>query len=206
MKKAALVLLATLFAFNLFAQPDVFAQEIPKIRPASCPVIYLSTSTGINNATGVVGFSFDVPVAEYVSIDAGTGLSSWGNKLYIGGRYYLKSCHRGMAISAGITRNTGVTDFQSDMETIYKPSEPVTLRLYPKTNILFAVYRYVTLGKRYNRFYFGGGWSQNISGKQFKQFSGNQLSDNSTNMINMRSPGGPMITAGFSFGYFRGDK
>src|ERR1035437_4841271 len=130
MKKITLTLLIALSGFNLFAQQET-PEEMESIKPmrhGQCPVIYISTSTGINNATGIVGFSFDMPVAKYVSIEAGTGFSSWGNKLYLGGKYYLKSCHRGLAFSAGITHNTGIKEYQLDMETI-KAKEPVTLRL-----------------------------------------------------------------------------
>ena len=206
MKKTALTLLLALSGFNLFAQMET-PEEMSTIKQTKghgqCPVIYVTTSTGINNTTGVVGFSFDVPVAKYVSMDAGVGLSSWGNKLYLGGKYYLRPCHRGLAFSAAITHNTGVKEFQRDMETIKGVNEPVTLHLYAQTNILLAVYRYFNLGCEYNRFFVGAGWSTNISGKKWTETAGLPLSDDSRHSVDMMMPGGPMVTIGFSFGLYR---
>jgi hypothetical protein len=206
MKKIALtIFLALCGAYSLFAQDEetVTDHQARSERPAGCPVIYLSTSTGINNNTGVIGFSFDVPVAKYVSLEAGTGLSSWGNKVYLGGKYYLKPCCRGLAFSIGITHNTGVKTLDRPMETVFGKREPVELRLYPKTNISFAVYRYMNLGKKHNRFFVGVGWSENIAGKNWQQLAGDPLTRRSADGINAVAPGGLMVMTGFSFGFSR---
>lgn len=196
-------MLALPFANVSAQQPTPEQMEsIRPMRPVETPVIYINTGTGINNPTGIIGFSFDLPVAKYVSIESGIGASTWGDKIYLGGKYYLKSNHRGLAFAGGLTRNTGITNLKRDMETTYGVL-PVTLQLYSKTNLLLAAYRYYNLGHKHNRFYVGVGWSQYLAGKGWSQTAGHTLTDDSKNRINSMSPGGPVIVAGFSFGFYR---
>jgi hypothetical protein len=206
MKKIALALLLAIPCLQSYAQegtPEAMMNSKEPQRTANSPVIYVTTSTGINNTTGILGFSFEVPIAPYVSLESGAGASTWGDKLYAGAKLYMRPNQRGLAFSVGLTRNMGGNNEKITLQTIYTTNEPVTLRLYPKTNVLFAVYRYFNLGNQYNRFFVGAGWSVNVAGKGWTQTAGTPLSDRSNNEINATAPGGPMLMAGFSFGISR---
>jgi len=207
MKKIALTLLMGIIGMNTFAQDantppkKATKKKTPIVRPIHCPAIYISTSTGINNSTGLLGFSIDVPVDKNISIEGGPGISSWGYKVYIGAKYYLQPCQRGWAFGTGLTYNTGIQGYQRNMETVTGYSENVQLNLNPQTNILFAAYKYWNLGKRYNRFYMELGWSVPLSGgNKFDQTLGDPIDDRSTKTMNFIAPGGLIAAVGFSFG------
>lgn len=208
MKKVTLALSLMLACITAFAQQTEFSEENGAEKgtmkeKGSTPVIYLSTSTGFNNATGIVGVSFDIPVANYISIETGMGASTWGNKFYLGGKYYLRPAYHGLAFAFGVSRYRGDNDARRNMETIYGNNDQVSLRLSPQTNILLAVYRYGRLGRRGNRFFTGVGWSERISGNGWQQTQGPRLTDHSVDQVNSWNPGGPMLCAGFSFGFYR---
>jgi len=207
MKKLTLALLFCLPGLFAVAQnrnePPV--RETKKkeriVRPVHCPKLYITTSSGINNNTGVIGFNFDVPVGPEISLDLGVGTGTWGTKLYAGGKYYLEPCHRGWAFGTGITYSSGLTNFHQNLETIYYNSEEVVLDLNPQTNILFAAYRYWNLGRRYNRVYLELGYSAALSGgDKYTEVAGNPLTNNSDKVMRLLAPGGLIIACGFSFG------
>ncbi|MFI5196790.1 MAG: hypothetical protein ACHQD8_06850 [Chitinophagales bacterium] len=170
------------------------------IDATSCRKAYIGFSTGINNPGGFIGVDIDVPIAKNVSIGAGFGSSTWGNKIYLDGRYYLKPCHRGFALGAGITHNTGNTTYTTRLRTIYGNKEVVTLKLDPQTNAFIGVYYFWTLGKRYNRLYAAAGYSVPFATYHYTEITGAPLSNRGERMVEILSPGGFMLGAGFSFG------
>lgn len=176
------------------------------IRPSRCPKAYITTSTGLNNNTGLIGFSFDIPVEKYISVEAGAGtgpgISTWGYKLAVSGKFYLSPCQRGWAFSTGLTFNTGIQGYKSTLETIYG-DETVKMNLNSQINVQLSAFHYWNLGKRNNRFYAQAGWSIPLSGgSSYEVVSYSPLSDNSKTMMSILSPGGPIIACGFSFGIY----
>jgi hypothetical protein len=199
MKKYVLALLTVAIAINSFAQKKDGAFT-PAKGKGYCHKLYLTTSTGINNSTGILGLSLDAPVARSISIEGGAGFSTWGYKLTAGGKYYFKPCHRGWALGTGITYNTGLASFQNTMETTNGVQEKVILNLKPQTNLYFAAYSYVNLGKNKNRFYTMFGWSIPLSSDHYVQTAGTEISENSKKVMNILAPGGLILGIGFSFG------
>ena len=155
-----------------------------------CPVGYISLSTGFNNSVGLLGLVGDIPVSKAVSVEAGLGLSSWGTKLTLGGKYYLRPCHRGWAFGAGVTHNTGLANFHNKMETNNSSSDDVWLNLNPVSNLYFAAYHYVNLGARNNRFYTMIGYSMSLTANPWDQIDGYPISANSRYTPRERRPGG----------------
>ena len=89
MKKLIFTILIAMIALNVSAQDKNTTsgdtkQETPEARPAHSPAVYITISTGINNNTGILGFSFDVPVSSNIVIDGGVGASTWNSKVYAG--------------------------------------------------------------------------------------------------------------------------
>jgi len=196
-----------LLAFVFFLAPLVAFSQDGNItsapgnkRAQSCPMAYIGLSTGINNETGLLGFNIDIPVLSSLSIGAGAGLSSWGTKVYGEVRYYLAPCQRGWAFGAGITHNTGLSNFNTQMETISNTQEPVVLNLNPQSNAFIKVYRFWNLGRAKNRFYTAFGWSVPITTPSYDQLAGEPLSQNSINEMKILEPGGLVLSLGFSFG------
>jgi len=215
MKKIALTIFTLLFGLHVIAQqtdnPGRKQETTPTKReprkrkeikrPLRCPAIYIGTSSGINNNTGYIGGSIDFPIAKFFSVEGGIGTSTWGIKVSAMGKYYLSPCQRGWAFGVGVTHSTGLQNFEDkNLETV-NGTEDVTLNLNPQTNICLAAFYYWNLGRRYNRFYLEAGWSVPLStGNKFDQLTGDPLTNNSVNALNLISPGGLIIAAGFSFG------
>ncbi|MBA3828532.1 MAG: hypothetical protein H0X33_06310 [Taibaiella sp.] len=166
----------------------------------SCPVFYLGASTGINNSAGLFGINADLPISAKVSIGAGVGASFWGNKTFLDATYYFRQCHRGWAVGAGVTRNSGMTDTRRKLHTT-TGTETVTLDLKPKTNVFIAGYRFWSTGKRGNRIYLMLGWSAGVTNTKYVVRSGQQLTNDQRNRIDAFSPGGLVIGAGFNFAF-----
>ncbi len=204
MKQVTFALLALLFCTHSFAQDSTEKAHYKKSKHESSgrpPVLYITTSTGINNNTGLVGVGIDVPVGQKLLLGAGAGISSWGDKIYIGGKYFLRPGHTGWAFGGGVTHNTGLKNFTTSLETVYGNTEDVQLNLNAQTNVFLAAYRYWNIGrKRTNNFYLELGWSVPLTGDRFDQTGGDPISDNSTATMNLLSPGGIIAGAAFSFG------
>lgn len=196
MKKIFVTVVALFLSWHSFAQL-IESKDTKKQYP--CPKVYFGVGTGINNPNGVLGFNFDLPIVRYVSLDAGVGVSSWGNKVYAEGRYYLKPCQRGFAFAGGITHNSGVNHFKRRLETIDGRRE-VTVNLNQETNLYLAVYHFWTIGHKHNRFYVDAGYSVPLNNIRYKQIDGPLLSDRGTDEVKRLSPGGIMVGVGFSFG------
>ena len=204
MKQVTFTLLAILLCAHSFAQDGTEKSQYKKPKNESSgrpPVLYITTSTGINNNTGLVGVGIDVPVGPKLLLGAGAGIGTWGDKIYIGGKYFLMPGHTGWAFGGGVTHNSGLQNFTDNLETVYGNTEQVTLNLNAQTNVFLAAYRYWSIGrKRINKFYLELGWSVPLTGDRFDQTDGDPISSNSTATMNLLSPGGIIVGAGFSFG------
>ena len=170
-------------------------------RHGTPPFSYIGFSTGINNPAGYAGFDFDIPISTYVTIGAGGGISTWGNKFHLDGKYFLKPYQRGWAIGGGLTINSGDNNFQTrNLMTVAGEKEMVYLNLHAQRNLFLAIYHYWDMGRRYNRFFMEAGWSVATVDHKFNQTSGDRLTQSSADKIDRLSPGGFIIGCGVSFG------
>jgi hypothetical protein len=201
-----------LIAITLFAATTVMAQDydqtiqptnkvkVKEKRSGSCSNLYIDLSTGLNNNAGLLGVGVDGHVSDAFSINGGVGLlTTWGYKLYLGGKYYFNSCHKGWAIGGGFTYSTGIKDFEPTLETAYGTQEQVRLDLLAQTNFFAAAYKYWNLGRR-NRLYLELGYSAPLSTDKFTQTGGSPISKHSSDLMRLISPGGLIVGLGFSFG------
>jgi hypothetical protein len=156
---------------------------------------------GINNPNGLLGISVDVPVVDHFSLSTGIGRSTWGWKYYGEARGYLKHCHRGFAIGAGVTHNTGLDNFVATMPTTTYGTTDVTLDLRPQTNAFVNLYHFWTIGRRNNRFDLHVGYSFRFDDPQYivKKPVGAALTDEGNSTIKTIAPGGICIGVGFYF-------
>ncbi len=174
-------------------------QRLMRNQEASCASAYLGFNLGINNPNGLIGISVDIPVVKFLSVNGGIGLSSWGGKYYGELRGYLGQCHRGWAAGAGVSRNTGLTDFNIQLNTT-AGNKTVTLDLLPQSNIFINLYRFWTIGKNRNRFYTMTGYSVPlITEGYFKVKSSDILTDESYRVMKAQQPGGIAFGLGWYF-------
>lgn len=202
MKQVLILALFTAFFSGISYAQDTTAHNAQPVKNTDRPSkVYFDVSTGINNPGSMVGLGADFHVDKNVSIDAGVGLlSTWGYKLYAGGKYFLQPNHKGSAFSGGITYNTGLPEFHIDLQTQSGTTENVQLDLASQVNVFVAWYRYWQLGKHNNRFYFTAGYSVATSNHKFTQTGGSKISTASATVMKRLAPGGLMVGIGFSFG------
>jgi hypothetical protein len=104
MKQLFLTILTATIAWNAVAQSvdypggDNDGKKEPTIRPDGCAKLYITTSTGINNKTAIMGFNFELPVGKMFTIEAGPGTGTWGNLVYAGVKHYLRPCQQGLPL------------------------------------------------------------------------------------------------------------
>lgn len=211
MKQLFSLLICTTLFTAVHAQDATSGNNEPKKEHTSrtqnkgrLPVCYIGFSMGINNPAGILGFDVNIPLAPTVTLDGGAGTSTWGNKLYVGGKYYLRSPQRGLAFGGGLTFNSGVDNFKTELETMHYNRRNVTLSLKSQTNIFLGINYYWTLGRNNNRFYLEAGRSVPLGGIHYEQLNvnGDPISNNSRKVINVLAPGGFMAGFGFSFGLY----
>jgi hypothetical protein len=168
---------------------------------AGCPRVYIGFSTGINNPVGLLGPQVDLASTDRVSIGSGIGLSSWGYKTYLEGRYYFKPCNRGWALAGGLTYNTGETEVTLQTEETIVGEAQVTIRQEGQANFMLSAYHFFNLGRQgRNRFHLQFGYSVPLSASRFSQTAGPALTSRGADIIEAIAPGGLLLGVGFSFG------
>ena len=190
MYKKLLTVVLSFLAISAFAAP--------RYGQSSCPKFYLGLSTGIDNASGLIGINFDVPLASQFSLGTGLGLSSWGFKTYGEGRFFFSECNRGWALGAGVTYNTGLEDFSVEMPTTTGTTN-VLMDLEPVMNVMASGYRFFNLGPRH-RFHLQLGWSQKVVQDAYTIKSPHTLTSDGKTAMSILQPGGLIIGFGFTFG------
>ena len=201
--KNLILTISTLLCFGLVhAQDADNTQKAKKTDATQKPVCYIGFGGGLNNPCGIFGFDFNIALAPHVTLDAGAGTSTWGNKLYVGSKYYLDEPQRGWAFGGGLTFNSGIENMKlKDMETVNGKRE-VILNLKPQTNIYVAASKYWKLGRRNNRFFLTMGYSVPMKTVKYQQTFGPELTDTGERVIKTLAPGGLMFGWGFSFALY----
>lgn len=193
MKKIAIAL--------LLATGIITTASAQKYGQSDCAKVYLGVTTGIDNPAGVLGFTVDVPIVPSASLNAGVGLSGWGYKTYIEGRYYFKECHRGWALGAGLSYNTGLTGF--DLEAVDASNNNINAKidLLPVKNLFFAGYHFFNLGRGGNRFHLSLGYSYCLDGTGNYRITtqNTTISPDGRTVLDIIQPGGLMFGLGFTF-------
>lgn len=196
-----LSLLVSLLAFSAHSQDDFFTPKpIPtEENPLTCPKLFLGVSTGINSNPGFLGCNLEFGVAKKISVGGGAGLSAWGYKGYLEGKYYFHECYKGGAIGIGLTRASGITEIQFEDETAAGVKQNVELQLLPQTNLAIQGYHYFKMGKRH-RFYLNYGYSFEVTTRKYKVIGPNMPSKTLINAVDLIAPSGVIFGLGFSFG------
>ncbi len=200
MSKYTLTLLLAIFGLSAFAQNSTKSAK-NATDSKKCPTLFITTSTGFNNSSGLLGVGAEYEFVKQVGADAGFGIGSWGYKMNLGFQYFFKPCHKGWTVGLGVTHCIGLSNYQTKATTIYGSDETVTLNLHPVTNFYVATHYYANLDARgRNRFYTMLGWSQALTSDRFHQTSGDPINDATTRAYNFISPGGLIVAIGFGFG------
>lgn len=185
------------FSFSAFSAGKDSVLKPPVV---PCSRVYLGFSTGMNNSVGFIGPQIDVAITEHWSVGTGIGLSTWGNKMFLEGRYYFGKCNRGWAIASGFTYSVGNQGLNlPGVKTVYG-EENVVIDQHPQYNAMLSAGYFFNLGRtKRNRFHIQAGYSQPFGSKgEFD--SDTPLSPEGEDQVHFLAPGGFMFGIGFSFG------
>lgn len=173
-----------------------------KHRDAGCPKFYLGFGLGVNNPNGLIGLNVNIPVLKNISISTGAGISSWGWKYFGEIKGFVGECHNGWAAGLGMSHNTGISDYFTNLETTNGSAKvKVEMTLFAQTNAFINVYHFWGFGRdKMNRFYVMAGYSAPLTpGPYYEMKSQQELSDNSKKAMKTVRPGGLSIGIGFYF-------
>lgn len=167
----------------------------PEIQPASA---YLGLSTGLNNMTGILGTQFEIVATKNIRFGGGIGLSTWGTKWALNVQYYPQGWYK-FYVKGGYSRNSGLDDFETDLELSSGNTEPVRMDLNPVGNVFFTAGYAWKVGKR-NKFYIEGGYAVPLDTEDYYTLLDPvELSSTSEQVLQLMRPGGLVIALGINF-------
>jgi|GEM_PF-5935606 len=198
-----LLLILCLYRDFAWAQSDT-AVSRPEIICTHCHPSYISTSTGLNNPTGLIGIGCEHRFNPYFSLEGGIGESTWGLKVNAGIKIYPVPYLKRWALKIGYTYSNGYRNLQRDQYVIngYSTFQKVSVDFKPATNFYLAFHDYYKVGKNifcYAQF----GWSFKIKEAEIVPTSPgiylNRLSNEYQYPILFRSPRGLVASVGLSY-------
>jgi len=194
---AACMLIASSYAQS---NTNAFMESEPKTSTSSPPpTVYLGMSTGLNNMIGIFGPQLDVVLSDKFTGGTGIGISSWGLKWALNLKYYPKGYYQ-FYIKGGYSYNTGLKDFEVEMELISGKKQDVTMDLKPVGNIFFAGGYAWKIGE-HNKFFIEAGHAISMKNSDYYELHNKKvkLSTTSQNVLRLMRPGGLIIAVGISF-------
>jgi hypothetical protein len=170
----------------------------------SYQIAYLGFSGGINNPVGLLGLQLDLAFSPQASINTGIGISSWGYKAALEGRYYFKPCNRGWAAAFGLTYSTGGKAVKLNNIETSMGNNTVVVDMSQQANLMISAYHFFNLGMRgTNRFHLQLGYSIPLTEPRFTtqyNYYAPSPTEKGRNTIRALAPGGIILGLGFSFG------
>lgn len=196
MKKFTLSLFALLFLAVAYSQTEVnpfIKQEIVT------PKAFIGLSTGLENMVGLLGVQLDYVVIEKLTIGGGIGISSWGYKYAVDLKFYPKGLYK-YYFKTGYSQNSGLTDFETELELNNGSKETVKMDLNPVGNLFITAGWAWKMGKR-NRFFLETGYAIPLTTENYYELDDDNimLSSASEQTLQMMRPGGFVICLGLNF-------
>jgi len=198
MRRIILTLLAGLFISAGVSQN----QKNPFIKPEMItPQAFIGFSSGIDNMIGILGPQLDIVLFRKLTLGGGVGLSSWGYKYAVNLQYFPKGLYK-FFIKSGYSHNSGLENFQTDLELETGETETVIMDLKPIGNVFITAGYAIKIGKR-NRFYAETGYAiPLLTDDYYRLYDDNQhLSEDSKQIMQILRPGGLVIAVGMNFAF-----
>ena len=173
--------------------------ENKNAEPFQAPSAYIGFSTGINNMIGVLGPQLDIVLNKNLTLGAGIGLSTWGTKWALNMKFYPKGWYQ-FYVKGGYSKNSGLVDFETELELASGRTEKVLMDLEPMGNVFFAAGYAWKIGKRH-KFFVEAGYAVPIETDDYYELHDDslELSGTSETVMQMLQPGGLVISLGLSF-------
>ena len=170
----------------------------------SYQIAYLGFSGGINNPVGLLGLQLDLAFSPRASVNTGIGISTWGYKAALEGRYYFKPCNRGLAAACGLTYSAGGKDLKLNNVETSHGNNTVVVDMKQQFNLMISAYYFFNIGLRgTNWFHLQLGYSMPFTEPRATyhyNYYGPTPTEKGRNSILALAPGGVIVGLGFSFG------
>jgi hypothetical protein len=186
-----------LMALIVCSISSLFAQKVSR-SARDIPKNYLGLSIGVNNISGAIGATVEVPINDNYSSKIGLGLGSWGVKTAIAGKYYTEYC-TSWSFGAGYSTASGTKGALLTLITS-TGSESQTIKMDLERAHMIDLVAGKSWGKKV-RFGVELGYSVKVAGGTFAtQDKTIVLSTLSTRTMKFLSPDGLIFGLGLSFG------
>jgi hypothetical protein len=186
-----------LMALIAYATSNLFAQKISR-SARDMPKSYLGLSIGVNNISGLIGATFEVPIDDHFSGKIGLGFGGWGVKTAIAGKYYAAYC-TSWSFGAGYSTASGTKGAPLALTTSTNSTSQTVKMDLDRAHTIDLV-----AGKSWGRKVRFGvelGYSLKVAGGTYApQDKTVVLSTASTQVLNFLSPHGLIFGLGLSFG------
>ena len=162
---------------------------------------FMEIETGWNGYVGT-GVRFDIRLIGPLSVNTGFGIGLWGLRLSGALRLYF-SYPYGLALSSGVSFNTGSIKTDVEMETSAPDGttrdEDVSLKFKHVTVVNVSALYSWKIGYR-KKIYIEAGYGFALKKNRYTYTteSGNRLSDDSKDMMDSWHPGGAIVVIGFA--------
>lgn len=163
------------------------------------PVLYLGTSTGIDNYSGMIGIGAEIGFSPQATARLGVGIGSWGTKHTIALKYEDRM-KTGWGYGVGFSSASGIKNLDLELRTT-TGTRTVSIDLYRASSLNFFASRNWLLKNGKNRFILDLGYAVPLTNKNFYMLNdGSELSPDEDTLVRIIRPGGIIVGIGFMFG------
>lgn len=157
---------------------------------------------GINDNTGLIGFTGEFLLMPMASTRLAIGLGGWGYKMGVEFSFYPKQGPFGSSFNIGFTHATGISEMEMEMEV--EPSqvnsERIRMKYLPAQTINLTYAYSWKMGKR-GKFMIDFGWAFPVKDKRWTVLTaGKELTSLSESVMRFLQPGGLVLGLKFYFG------
>lgn len=154
MKKQMLFFLACLAVSVVYTQTHLNPFLKTEVKS---PQVFLGFRTGLNNMVGILGPQVEIVVVDKLIVGGGVGVSTWGTKWAVNVQFYPNGWRK-FYLKTGYSKNSGLEDFETELELSNGNTDMVMMDLNPVGNLFFTAGYAWKMGKR-NKFYLEGGYA-----------------------------------------------
>jgi hypothetical protein len=190
MKRILVLLMFTGIVINVHAQGNTGSRDTGNHS------IYLGIGTGIESFSGMIGVTADIKAAQKLFVRLGAGVGGWGGKISVGIRGE-RSTGKSIGYGAFFSYTTGLSSFTTNLETT-TGNRDVNLKLLPAM-VITPEFSYKWVFGNGHRFFISGGYSVPLQSNRWEILDGSVLTDNSTKVMDILTPGGLSLGLGFQF-------
>ncbi len=193
----------TLVALILATMTTTFAQQTKATKSSTSDNavaekqrLYFGISTGVNNIASMFGLTLEVPFSQNVSGKLGLGLGGWGAVIGVAGKYY-KRYPESWSFGVGYSTASGYKDILLTLKN-NTTTEEVRMNADRAHNIDLVAGK--SWGSDWIKFNLELGYSIQVSGGTYSPVDKKViLSETTTSVMKLLSPGGIIIGLGLTF-------